>query len=154
MYLTMDMMGDVAVLTGCMIFGALVLYLAYTSGRVSNALRSDLEGEPLRKRESKVKREVKPLIVGREYLVNDGENGPQPMVYFGKNMDKSFDFVDLGHIDDGSYTKTRIKTHNGESKYLFLSGDVRWIPDNIQSKVDCPRIEEGGGDDKTKREEA
>lgn len=146
MYFTYDMAQDVVILLAIMAGIGFILYLAYWGNKVGDAIMGPSDN----KEDIKLSgRSTHPLVVGREYLVDDGKSGMQIMVFFGKNMDGSYDF-----IQQDMNTLIRIRTHGGKPEPLFKSGDVRWIPDTMQSILDCPHIEEGGSNDKTKREEA
>ena len=145
MTLTLAMVQDLIIIGCCVGFAAFILYLALSP-------RGDERESKPKLKNKKILRKTMPLIVGREYLVDDREEGPKVLLYFGKNMDESYDFVDFGHVlSDGSYTKLRLKPRHGKAEHLFTDGTVKWIPDEAQLRLNCPSIEEGGDNDKTKR---
>lgn len=97
-------------------------------------MEEQLEAQKNRLTTEKTEPEEKPLIVGREYLyLNEGDW--MRAVYMGKH-DKLHEFWDLR-------TKQilRIGFTSGRTWKMSKSKEVRWIPDDCQSRLDCPECE-------------
>lgn len=79
--------------------------------------------------------EVKPLVVGREYMIRDSHGDWRRLVYFGKYQDGRHEFANL---ETGAGCSMLPKDR--DTANLFRLGDVRWL--ETQSELDCPKVEE------------
>jgi hypothetical protein len=83
-----------------------------------------------------IKPEVKPLVVGREYMVRDAEKNWRRLIYFGVDASNTYTFLDASN---GS--GVGIVPAGGKSERLFVNGDVRWLEE--QSPIERGRVDKG-----------
>ena len=91
--------------------------LAYAWG--AGLLRGFKSGKPTCKQ---TEYEVKPLIVGREYMVRDANKSWRQLVYLGMDQNQMHTFL---NIETGGGVE--IHPHDGKAENLFKRGTVKWL---------------------------